>query len=132
MNLTFLHDSTCKVWWILILGYFRKENFNFLFHFKYWRCQSIKFIRNDILFFCSFSLTSFNSKNSIRTPSTGAGLRGGCLGELTPGEDHPPPLKQWYFANHKDIFDNKKSLFTPYISKTFFIRKSVCPEFVKC
>ena len=28
-----------------------------------------------------------------------------------PGGGHPP-LKQWYFANYKDIFDNKKSLFT--------------------
>ena len=67
----------------------------------------------------------------------GADLRGGCWGELTPGGgvggvtplprilgggvpphrisrggSPPPPMKQLYFANYKDIFDNKKSLFT--------------------
>ena len=50
----FRNYLACKVWWFQILGYFRKENFNFFFILinqnkdKYWRCQSIKYIRNDI------------------------------------------------------------------------------------
>ena len=58
-----------------------------------------------------------------------ADLRGECWDELTPvgecrgggdipprifqGKVDPPPLKKLYFVNHKDVFDNKKSLFTP-------------------
>ena len=45
---------------------------------------------------------------------------------------YPPPMKQSYFGSYKNIFDHKKSLFTPWISKIFFLREKVGPKGVKC
>ena len=86
-------------------------------------------------------ILQFFSKYYIEpTNQSGADLREGCWGALAQGgglkgSDTPPhllgfkgvctpsrifqwggnptPLKQRYFANHKDIFDSKKSHFKP-------------------